>query len=194
MQADSEFDIGGDAPVIEAHWAGFVDLRLQPERAATLIEAAAFPALAQALRTLNAPGSPVWTSKCDFFPRLAPDEFDAIELDAHPSEAAYAMACYIDLLAVNGARWSSPESVRVHCEAICSRLWAISLCCCRADLVIRRAIVEPDRMELGITAYPSACGPTPDAASSALEAALAALTDSVVRIASTSASTDVTLE
>ena len=31
MEADWEFEVGGDAPVIEALWAGFVDLRSQPD-------------------------------------------------------------------------------------------------------------------------------------------------------------------
>ena len=33
MEADWEFEVGGDAPVIEARWPGFVDLRRNPERA-----------------------------------------------------------------------------------------------------------------------------------------------------------------
>ncbi len=32
MEADWEFEVGGDAPVIEAHWPGFVDLRQNPEQ------------------------------------------------------------------------------------------------------------------------------------------------------------------
>jgi hypothetical protein len=39
MEADWEFEVGGDAPVIEAPWPGFVDLRLHPERAWQLSEA-----------------------------------------------------------------------------------------------------------------------------------------------------------
>jgi hypothetical protein len=30
MEADWEFEVGGDAPVIDALWPGFVDLRLSP--------------------------------------------------------------------------------------------------------------------------------------------------------------------
>jgi len=45
--------------------AGFVDLRAAPERIVEIAEAAAFPPLAGLLLALNAPESPVWTSKCD---------------------------------------------------------------------------------------------------------------------------------
>ena len=34
MEADWELEIGGDAPVIEAHWTGFVDLRADPSEPA----------------------------------------------------------------------------------------------------------------------------------------------------------------
>ena len=40
MEADWEFEVGGDAPVIEACWEGFIDLRKTPERARQLPEAA----------------------------------------------------------------------------------------------------------------------------------------------------------
>jgi hypothetical protein len=71
MEADWEFEVGGDAtvpeaPIIDACWSGFVDLQSAPERARLLPEASQFPALADALVKLNGVGSPVWTSKCDF--------------------------------------------------------------------------------------------------------------------------------
>src|SRR5271155_5837199 len=109
MQADWEFELGSGAPVIEARWSGFVDLRLDPRRAFLLPEAAQLPALAQALLRLNAAASPVWTSKCDFFPSLAPGEFDADELDAPPSSSVHAVACYIDLLPRSDQEWTVPE-------------------------------------------------------------------------------------
>jgi hypothetical protein len=184
MEADWEFEIGEDAPVIEARWTGFVDLRLRPELAASLSEAAAYPALIQALVRLNAAHSPVFTSKCDFFPSLAPAEFDAGELDAAPTDAAQAMACYIDLLPSGGLGWRHPDLAAGECKRICVSLHSIPLRRCRADLIIRRvfsahAIATPDRIDLGITAYLTACGPTRDAAASALEASLAAFASSV---------------
>ena len=38
MEADWEMEIGGSAPVIDAFWAGFEDLRRSPERAGALPE------------------------------------------------------------------------------------------------------------------------------------------------------------
>src|SRR5580658_1022540 len=98
MEADWEFEVGGDGPVIEACWAGFVDLRRMPERACDLPESALLPGLAMVLQRLNSEASPFWTSKCDFWPMLEAGEFAPDELDAPPGCAAHAMSCYIDLL------------------------------------------------------------------------------------------------
>ena len=38
MEADWEMEIGGSAPVIDAFWAGFEDLRRSPEMAGALPE------------------------------------------------------------------------------------------------------------------------------------------------------------
>ena len=81
MEADWEFEIGDGAPIIEAAWAGFVDLRRTPERVNELPEVAACPFLAESLVQLNASGSPVWTSKCDFWPEVEQDDFDPDELN-----------------------------------------------------------------------------------------------------------------
>lgn len=179
MEADWEFEVGGDAPVIDACWPGFVDLRWSPEiagdlpdRLRTLQEVAQFPALAAALERLNSQRSPVWTSKCDFWPALEPSEFDSDELDAEAGCCAHAMGCYIDLLPRGGQQWSSPQAAAVACKQVCASLHAVPLRNCRVDLIIRRAIVSPGRADHGITAYITACGPTAGRAKDALEDAL----------------------
>src|SRR5487761_1069375 len=48
MEADWEAEIGGGAHVVEAAWAGFVDLRRMPEAVEQLPEAGALPGLAEA--------------------------------------------------------------------------------------------------------------------------------------------------
>jgi hypothetical protein len=179
MEADWEFEVGGEAPAIEAAWPGFVDLRRNPERAWELPEAAELPVLAETLAMLNADGSPVWTSKCDLWPVVDLAEFDADELDASPGCAAHVLGCYIDLLPRggqprNGWQWETPEMAAAACKEICGLLHAVPLRCCRVDLVIRRALLAPDAMTLGITAYLTACGPSPAEAKQTLEAALAA--------------------
>jgi hypothetical protein len=179
MEADWEFEADSAAPVIDAHWSGFVDLRLGPDGAAGLPEAQQCPALGRAVAKLNAPGSPVWTSKCDYFPRIEPGEFDPDEMDAPSGEAAYAVGCYIDVLPRAVERWARPADAGHDCQSLCGLLRAIPLRRCRVDLVIRRAAIAPGRMDLGVTAYITACGPTPADSGVTLGAALAAFADSI---------------
>ena len=90
MEADWEFEVAANAPLIDGAWAGLMDLRRQPHRAAELEESARIAGLAAALARLNGAASPVWTSKCDAW---EPEEFDKDELDAAADAAATAMAC-----------------------------------------------------------------------------------------------------
>jgi hypothetical protein len=182
MEADWEFELGpGEtgvaAPVIDAAWTGLVDLRRSPELARKLPEAAAFPALAEALIRLNSAASPVWTAKCDYWPRLGADEFDPDELDAPPGCVNRAMGCYIDLLPASDGQWPIPEVIEKVCRNWCGLLRAVPLRCCRVDLVIRRAVLSAERMELGITVYLTACGASSAEAAQRLEAALVAFAD-----------------
>lgn len=155
MEADWEIEIGGDAPVIEAHWLGFVDLRLAPDRAVELTETQRLPGLADVLVRLNACNSPVWTSKTDVF---VPDAIDPDELDAPPASAGNSLACYVDLLPRSYQQWVTPAMAIFDCKQICAILREIPLRCCRVDLVVRRAFIAPDANDHGITAYCSACG------------------------------------
>jgi hypothetical protein len=175
MEADWEIEIGGGASVIDAHWPGFIDLRLHPGRVAQLAEAADFPALAQALAALNSAASPVWTSKCDLWPVADFAGFDPDELDATAENSTHAMGCYIDLLLRTPGQWPTPDEAIAACKQICLPLGAIPLRCCRVDLIIRRAFTIPETADLGITAYLTSCGRTQSAARAVLEQALAAL-------------------
>lgn len=182
MQADWEFEVGNDeagyaAPIIDARWPGFVDLRLKPELAWNLPETVQFPALAEALIRLNEEASPVWTSKCDFWSRLEDDEFDPDDLDAQPGFSVHAMGCYIDLLPMDGQRWLPPDQAEAVCKRWCKFLRALTLTCCRVDLVIRRAFIHVETLDLGITAYITSCGESSTGAAKALEAALMAFSD-----------------
>lgn len=171
MEADWEVEIGGQAPVIQAHWAGFIDLSLAPERARQLPEAAQLAALADTLVRLNAPSSAVWTSKCDVW---HPDTFDPDELDAPAGKRNCAIACYLDLLPRGDQQWPDPLDAIAACKTLCASLRAVPLQCCRADLIIRRASIVPSRLDLGVTAYFTACGSTSADAAAALASALAA--------------------
>jgi len=186
MEADWEFEIGGDAPVIDACWPGFVDLRWRPNRdhqqqalVRGLPETAELPGLATTLEKLNSQSSPVWTSKCDFWPALESEDFDADELDAAIGQFAHAMGCYVDLLPKSDQQWPFPHMIAASCNYVCISLHAVPLRCCRVDLIIRRALIAPDLTDTGITAYFTACGPTSAEASQTLEAALAAFVDAL---------------
>ena len=179
MEADWEVEIGGSAPVIEAHWVGFIDLCLEPERAVQLPEVIHLPFLADMLVRLNAPASPVWTSKCDVW---HPEAFDPDELDAPAGAAQYAIACYIDLLSRSRRAWSDPERTVAQCQALCAHLREIRLRGCRADLIVRQAAITPGVQSLGITAYFTACGPAPQQAGATLALALDAFAASIANI------------
>jgi hypothetical protein len=156
MEADWEIELGDGAPVIDAGWAGLMDLRRFPERAGEIAETQLLPGLAEALVRLNSPGSPFWTAKCDVW--LVEEPVDPYELDAEVAEAARAVACYVDLLPRDALQWGAPESAAVACRTLVERLRAVPLSACRADLVVRHARIVPESDVLGVTAYLTACG------------------------------------
>lgn len=132
--------------------------------------------MAETLAKLNEATSPVWTSKCDAWPQLEPDEFDSDDLDATPG-CACATGCYIDLLPRSDQQWAVPAKAGEDCKQLCKLLSAVPLRCCRVDLVIRRAFITTDLMGLGITAYLTSCGESDVEAAITLQAALAAFAD-----------------
>lgn len=173
MEADWEMELGSGAPLIDACWAGFVDLRVVPARVAEIEETRGLPALADGLVRLNAPGSPVWTAKCDVWEVEEP--VDPFEMDAEPDDAASALACYIDLLPRIDQKWIMPEGAAEACKALAARLGVVPLRGCRVDLVVRQARIAPEAYSLGITAYVTACGADMGTARARLGAAVAAL-------------------
>ncbi|MGO9433053.1 MAG: hypothetical protein ACLP00_02025 [Terracidiphilus sp.] len=176
MEADWEIEIGGDAPVIDAYWPGFVDLRRAPEKVCDLPEVLLVPALARALVRLNASESPLFTVKCDVWPVT---EIDPFEFDATPESAVHGIGVYIDLLSRDPELWLDCDVWIAWCKRLCAVLQATPLRCCRADIVIRRAIRMPDVNEIGITAYFAACGSTVETARAQLESLLAVFADSM---------------
>ena len=179
MEADWEVEIGPGAPVIDARWAGFVDLRQTPEQALQLSEVASLPSLADVLVRLNGVESPIWTSKCDLWPVVDPAEFHPDEMDASAENATHAWACYTDLLSRNGEQWNDPALAVEWCRSICKRLHGVSLTHCRADLIVRQALISAANIGVGITAYLTACGPTAENANQVLQSALRTFTDAV---------------
>ena len=175
MEADWEIEIGGHAPVIDACWSGFVDLRSAPEKAFQLTEVVEFSALGSALATFNASDSSFVTVKCDIWPVDTTDLIDPIEFDAPIESAVHGLACYIDLLRRDAELWTDPQVVIGWCKRVCSALQASSLRCCRSDLLIRSAVGAGGQSAIGVTAYGAACGPTKEAAKASLALAVKVL-------------------
>jgi hypothetical protein len=184
MEADWEIEIGPDAPIIEALWPGFVDLRRAPERIDEIEEARGFPALAEALLRLNYSGSQQRTSKCDLWipdPSLTP--WDPDEMNATHAESVVAIACYIDLLPINTSVFPKLDEAKTWARVAVQRLREIAVRSCRADLVIRRAF-QGDIEGTGITAYLTACGADSESAHWALSDALRTLVNAIDATAS----------
>ena len=179
MEADWEFDVGGSAATIDAHWPGFVDLRKYPELARDFAESRQLPGLADVLVHLNASDSEVWTCKTDVFD---PGAVDPDEMNAAIDEAARALACYIDLLSRKDGQWSTPSKIERECRRICAGLSTRLVRCCRVDLVIRRAHMLPSSNDLGITAYLIASGRTEKEASLRLRECLSIFAEEVAAL------------
>jgi hypothetical protein len=164
MEADWEVEAGGGAAAIDALWAGFVDLRGSVERIGEIAEATAYSPLGALLKALNAPGSGLWTSKCDLW-------------EPEPAEivpgAEFSLACYVDLLPAGAKVFAEWKQAEAYCREWVSRLAPLELPDCRVDLVVRQAIAG-EAEGFGITAYLGAGGPERAAAEEMLAAAMAA--------------------
>lgn len=176
MEADWEFEIGPGAPVIDAAWAGMVDLQNQPWRVNEIGETARAAGLAQLLLRINGSPSRFWTTKCDAW---SPETIDPDEMDASAKEAAVTLACYIDLLPRDHADWATAADVEAFCRKLVRALRSVPARCCRADVVVRQAIVRDTERTLGITAYLAGCGASERNAAEALSTAFLAFADSL---------------
>jgi hypothetical protein len=181
MEVDWEFEVGGGAPVIEARWAGFVDLRRQPERIKDIHETTDFPPLAALLQALNGTHSPLWTAKCDLWePEVKELGGQKAESPADGPEAGMhnALACYVDLLPLAGEVFAQAEQAEVFCRNWVARMAPVPLAECRVDLIIRQAIAG-EAEGFGVTAYLSAMGSDHAAAREALAGTLATFADTI---------------
>jgi hypothetical protein len=195
MEADWEIEIGGGAPVIEALWPGFVDLRLTPARIVEITEASAFATLGKFLLAVNGASSPLWSSKCDVWepalaeqsdgewasPEVAPTEASQAPGDLEADERS-SLACYIDVMPRQGDLFSRWEDAESFCRAWVARMEAVELLDSRVDLIVRQAVAG-EVEGFGITAYVSVMLPErplrPDEGTAALAAALEAVEASI---------------
>jgi hypothetical protein len=115
MLAEWSIEASADDPVLVIPWSDpsdpsgnrrFIDLRENPYDLDHLPEAELHPPLMHALRSLNAPRSPVFTAKCDAWPlHPKPDaeELEALRLnldifDDASHDASHGFVSYIDIL------------------------------------------------------------------------------------------------
>ncbi|MGA9640816.1 MAG: hypothetical protein WBQ72_05430 [Terriglobales bacterium] len=98
MDADFSVELGPDDPVLDFPWkdpAGklaYFDLKRQPELITQLEETQKFPELAEFLRAINSPRSPMQSAKCDAWSttNLTPEE--------EIFNATFKFASYVDLV------------------------------------------------------------------------------------------------
>jgi hypothetical protein len=121
----------------------------------------------------------IWTSKSDLWVlNSSLNEWDPDEMDAAPENSVAGLGCYIDMLPREPDDFSGLNRVEAWVRAKVGRLRQITVRCCRADLVIRRAVIG-DVDGFGVTAYLSACGADRRAAEETLGFALAVLTQAI---------------
>lgn len=153
MEIDWEVEIGAGAPVIDALWSGFIDLRRFPERVGELAEVTLFPPLGELLLAANAAPSAFWSAKCDVW-EMEPEELAALRSEEGESPSA-GWASYLDLLPSQGVVFADWKQAEACCRELVRRLEPVELSGCQLELVVRRAIAG-ERDGCGVTAY--TCG------------------------------------
>lgn len=208
MEADWSAEIAPGLPRIIVPWSAetvtpdpasnetltWSDLRLagpQLDAAIQSIPAAAQqPALAAALRTLHAPQSAWFTSKCDLWtttpddpsnPNDPPDpyEFDAADLvtasATYPNSAPlHLCASYLDILSSNPALFASFPAQEHFLNQLTATLRNLPQPHARIDLILRAARIHATE-GFAFTAYAAGCGLTATDAHHAWQQALARL-------------------
>lgn len=160
-------ECGPDDPVLVVPWSSdpldpaagmrFIDLRADPYAVEEIPEAEAQPALAHALRSLNAPRSPVFTAKCDTWPVCELTELHALALDLlepeHPHLTGF--AGYIDLVWRDRATFASFHQHQHVLHRLERRLAALSQPEAAVECVIRPALLDFDLPQEGfaVTLY-----------------------------------------
>jgi len=187
MEADWAVEVGPDLPSIEPQWEGFEDLRRNPSAVQTIAEAAANPAMAEALATLNAAHSSVFTVKCDAW-TLARHEIDPDEFAADAEDAREGFASYLDILQLDPARVASFEFHERWVRSLTVSLREVALHNGRVDIVIRPASADSSP-GYGLTLYAAGCGGHATAAYASWQAVLRAAVTATINLDSSSSLT-----
>jgi hypothetical protein len=181
MEADWSVEVGSGQHSIDASWEGFVDLQTSPHAINAIEEAIQHSALREALLSLNAEDSSVFTAKCDVW-ALVQEEIDPDEFGASHEEARVGFASYIDILERDPARFASFQFHEQQLRDIVSRLRMLALPQSRVDFVLRSATVK-EQNGYGFTLYAAGCGSNEADAYSAWQAVLAAVVAATIAAA-----------
>lgn len=193
MLAEWTAECAADAPTLVVPWSDaesglhFVNLRTEPYDIAEIAEAQEFPALALALRSLNAPRSVFLTAKCDAW-LLDPDSEDSeaeleslrVELDVDPEEALAGIAGYIDVLWRDRAVFASAHVQTQMLDRLTRRAERLFHPSASLACVLRPAMASFNSASLegfAVTLYVRAVGHDAEAAQQHWAAALADLTE-----------------
>lgn len=167
MFAEWSAECGNEDPVLVVPWADpdgpahFLDLRPDPYDAYLIPEAERHPALLQALRSLNASRSPVFTAKCDVWP-LDAEELSALghnlELDA--AAAAYGFASYIDIVWRDRSVFASRHRQEEILDRLIRQAQLYDAPLASLECVMRPAVLDFDEPQEGyaISLYIKAAG------------------------------------
>jgi hypothetical protein len=172
MEADWAAEVGADLPVIDADWTGLVDLRRDPAQVDSVLEVRGYAALRAALLRLNAPESPVRTTKCDVW-TLDSGDIDPLEFGCGLAANLVGLASYIDLVACDAAVFASFEQHETWAVAAVRQMRQAQIGPGRVDLVIRGAH-RAGGGGFGLTLYVAGCGADAVAAQAAWGEALQA--------------------
>lgn len=162
--------------------ARFLDLRAEPFDLGEVAEADQYPTLRRALRSLNAPRSPVFTSKCDVW-TLSPEdggeklESLRLELDLDDDEVAFGHSSYIDVLWRERSVFASAHVATGRLARLARRAARLPHTEAAFEAVLRPAVVDlRGPLEgFGATLYVTAVAGDPETAQSRWEAALDSL-------------------
>jgi hypothetical protein len=185
MLSEWNAECSHDDPTLIVPWhddatgARFFDLRAEPYDIAEIPEAEHNPALARALRSLNATRSPFLTAKCDLWQLDAAhhgDQLEALRLELllDEQDVPFGVASYIDLLWRERSVFASAHQQQDRLDRIVRRAERLPHAEAALVCTLRPALLDLNGPLEGfaVTLYLTAVGPEPEIAARRWELAL----------------------